>query len=501
MPAISHVLPRILDGLAIGVVAASAQTKLLVYANHAFCQMTGFSIEQLSTMTVLELHPVAAHAAVVAEFTAMASGMPQQCFNFPVQRADGSQFFAKIQTAAVDLQVDGVLVASFEDISQQLAVESDLRLSEERLRLALRAAEQGLYDLDIPSGVATVSAEYALMMGYDPATFVETNAAWRERLHPDDQAHVYQAYIDYVNGVTDEYRVEFRQRTAQGQWKWILSQGKILEWLPDGQPKRMLGTHTDIDHQKQLEQQLLHERSLLKTLLVNLPALVWLKDPDGRYLSCNHRFEQLFGCQEAEIIGRVDTDFVDEATAQVFRHHDLLAMNERRKVVNEEWLTFRADGHRELAETHKVPLTTPDGHLVGVLGIAHDVTARYESEQKQSLAASVFSAALEGIMITDLDGAILQVNDAFCAITGYQRHEVIGQNARILNSGRQSKTFHKKLWQSLQTEHKWSGEIVNRRRSGELFSVLLHISTALDSKGTPSNYVAVFSDISALKAQ
>lgn len=501
MPAMSHVLPRILDGLAIGVVAASIHHKTVVYANQAFCRLTGYSLAQLQQMPLVELHPAAVRQALAGEIDDVIAGAPAHQWLFPVQCADGRQLFAKIQTAAVDVSVDSILIASYEDISQQLAFERNLQLSEERLRLALRAAEQGLYDLDIPTGQATVSPEYALMIGYDPAHFVESHAAWFARLHPDDQPRVLTAFNNYLGGKSAEYRVEFRQRTAHGQWKWILSQGKILEWLPSGEPKRMLGTHTDIDHQKQLEQQLLREQSLLKTLLAHLPALVWLKDPAGRYLSCNARFEQLFGCSERDIIGRVDTDFVDAATAQLFRHHDELAIREQRKVVNEEWLTFKADGHRELAETHKVPLTMPDGTLVGVLGIAHDITARYQSEQQLSLAASVFSAALEGIMITDLNGVILQVNDAFCGITGFQRADVIGQNARILNSGRQAKTFHKALWQSLQTNLQWSGEIVNRRRSGELFSVLLHISTALNHKGQPSNYVAVFSDISALKAQ
>jgi|GEM_PF-3560448 len=139
------------------------------------------------------------------------------------------------------------------DIRASRAAELALRESEEQLRLALAAASQGLYDLDLTTGDAMVSPEYATMLGYDPATFQETNAAWRDRMHPDDQAAVYRAYEDYVAGRLSEYRVEFRQRKRDGGWKWILSLGRIQERAADGRPLRMMGTHTDIDAIKAAE--------------------------------------------------------------------------------------------------------------------------------------------------------------------------------------------------------------------------------------------------------
>jgi PAS domain S-box-containing protein len=153
------------------------------------------------------------------------------------------------------------------DIRESRAAAQALRESEERLRLALTAAQQGLYDLDLTTGDAKVSPEYATMLGYDPATFKETNAAWRERLHPDDQAAVYKAYEDYVADRIPEYRVEFRQRTRDGGWKWVLSMGRIQDWSADGRPLRMLGTHTDIDALKAAE-------AALRDLNVSLEARV-----------------------------------------------------------------------------------------------------------------------------------------------------------------------------------------------------------------------------------
>lgn len=147
-----------------------------------------------------------------------------------------------------------------------------LRESEERLRLALAAAHQGLYDLDLTTGEVQVTPEYATMLGYDPRTFRESLAMWRERLHPDDQAAVYGTFEAYVSDRLPEYRVEFRLRTRLGDWKWILSLGRIQARAPDGRPLRMLGTHTDIDAIKAAESALRELNAHLETRVAERTA-------------------------------------------------------------------------------------------------------------------------------------------------------------------------------------------------------------------------------------
>ena len=151
--------------------------------------------------------------------------------------------------------------------AERKQAEVALRENEERLRLSLQAARQGLYDLNVQTGNAVVNEEYARMLGYDPETFVETNAAWIERLHPEDREPVAKAYADYVSGLLPEYRVEFRQRTGDGGWKWILSLGKLIEFDPEGKPLRMLGTHIDISERKRAEQALRSRSRQLAALL------------------------------------------------------------------------------------------------------------------------------------------------------------------------------------------------------------------------------------------
>ncbi len=140
-------------------------------------------------------------------------------------------------------------------------------------------------------------------------------------------------------------------------------------------------------------QQLASERSRLRTLIQTIPDLVWLKDPDGVYLICNPAFERFFGAREADIVGKTDHEFVAAELADFFRQKDQEAIATGKPSVNEEWVTFAADGHRVFLETIKTPVWDAEAKLVGVLGIGRDITARQErlvlQEQLAQIVATV----------------------------------------------------------------------------------------------------------------
>ena len=128
------------------------------------------------------------------------------------------------------------------------------------------------------------------------------------------------------------------------------------------------------------EKQVLQKQ--IQVLLDAIPDLIWLKDINGIYLFCNKSFEKFFGSHDYEIVGKSDYDFVDDKLADFFRANDLIAMDAGSPVVNEEELTFKENGYKGLFETLKTPMLDTNENIMGVLGIARDISVRRESENK-----------------------------------------------------------------------------------------------------------------------
>ncbi len=141
-----------------------------------------------------------------------------------------------------------------------------------------------------------------------------------------------------------------------------------------------------------------------------------------------------------------------------------------------------------------------DNGKPGLRIVLSDCSERQTAQQKLSLAASVFANAREGIMITDTQGNILEVNDAFTRITGFGPAEVQGQNPRLLSSGRHSSDFYASMWRDLTTKGHWYGEVWNRRKNGEVFATLQTVTTLRDPAGQTTHYVSLFSDITSFKS-
>jgi PAS domain S-box-containing protein len=168
-------------------------------------------------------------------------------------RADGTVVWGHVALTAIPRAQTHQLFAQVQDVTARKEAEAKLREQEALLRLALSAGRHGLYDVDVRTGTAVVNEDYARMLGYEPDEMRGTDAEWRDAVHPDDREHATRLYDDFLAGRVADYRVEFRQRTKSGDWKWVDSRGAIVERDAGGRPLRLVGTRTDITPQKERE--------------------------------------------------------------------------------------------------------------------------------------------------------------------------------------------------------------------------------------------------------
>jgi two-component system cell cycle sensor histidine kinase/response regulator CckA len=194
------------------------------------------------------------------------------------------------------------LVGIYRDITAQQAAEEALLESEERFRFALEGANEGLWDWSIDTGDVYYSAAAERMLGYEPGEMERrTGGTWDQSLHPDDLPAVHRAIGEHVAGHTPAYEAEYRCRTKQGGWKWILGRGKVVERHDDGSPSRMTGIHIDITERKQAEE----TRARLTAILDATPDLVATSDAEFRTLYINPAGRRLLGiAEDADLAGR-----------------------------------------------------------------------------------------------------------------------------------------------------------------------------------------------------
>ncbi|MFZ3087204.1 MAG: EAL domain-containing protein [Methylotenera sp.] len=167
--------------------------------------------------------------------------------------------------------------------------------------------------------------------------------------------------------------------------------------------------------------------------------------------------------------------------------------------LNHQYRFLHADGRVVWIEDQLMLIRDSSGNPSEAVGAWLDITDRKVAEQNLRINAQVFEFSREGIITTDTDNTILSVNKAFTEITGYTAEEVIGKNPRILASGTLSKTFYKTMWRQIINTGYWQGELLNRRKDGELYPQRLSISTVRNQDGKITQHIAIISDLSEHK--
>ena len=221
----------------------------------------------------------------------------------------------------------------------------------------------------------------------------------------------------------------------------------------------------------------------------------------GRFLQVNNKYCEITGYSEEEMRQFTfrDITFTDDLGIDDQQRRDLVAGNIREFTVEKRYL--RKDGRVVWVILSVSALWSAGERPATTLAIVRDISKRKQAEEELVFAAKVFEHSIEGIVVTDCKGSILQVNQAFSAITGYSVEEAIGQNPRILKSNRHSETFYQQMWADLAREGQWSGEIWNRRKNGEVYPEWLTINAVHNVQGKITNYVSIFHDITELKRQ
>ncbi|WP_295957589.1 EAL domain-containing protein [Rhodoferax sp.] len=251
---------------------------------------------------------------------------------------------------------------------------------------------------------------------------------------------------------------------------------------------------------------LLRDRDkLLGSVFRHLPDMVYLKDGEGRWLLTNPAARAVLGLTEQDAYGYTNLEIADRDHPQ--------GEGLRQWALTDEatWQSGQASHMQEVADDGqgnlrwldviRVPTFGRRGQRMHLLMVRRDITDQRIAATKLELAGRVLEQSTDGIIVTDESNRIIMVNGAFTEITGYQASEVLGSDPKLLASGQHDAAFFQQMWKVLAEEGRWTGEIWNRRKNGEVYPQWLSLS-ALHQRahGEVTHYVAAFSDLSSRKA-
>lgn len=390
----------------------------------------------------------------------------------------------------------GELINSFNQLIESLqSRDHKLRQSQVMLMRTEQLAHVGSWEWDIETDTVTWSDELFRIFDRNPDDGAPSFAE-HAVLYDDADLKRLQDVVSATVKDGTPFEIELRARRQNGESRVCLARGHTKR---DQNNKiiGLFGSMQDVTDLRRSEEELSNLEELMRYVVEHTNSAVAIHDKNLHYIYVSHRYLNEYQLNGVDIIGKHHYEVFPNLPQKWKDAHQLALSGISSKADAD--LFVHENGNKDWARWECKPWFLPDGSVGGIIIYTELITERIEAENKLKLAAEVFNTANEGILITDTDANIIQVNEAFTFITGYTSKEVIGKNPRILSSGRQDQTFYAELWQQLKETGRWHGEIWNRRRDGELYAEMLSISTARDSKGNPQHYVALFSDVTSIK--
>ena len=222
---------------------------------------------------------------------------------------------------------------------------------------------------------------------------------------------------------------------------------------------------------------------------------VSITDLKGKIIYTNPADARMHGYSKEELIGKDVRIFAPLEIHDEVSIDKILTTRDRKR----ESLNIRKDGATFPVNLISDIVTDPSGEPVAIVTTCEDITERKNAEESLRKLLRAVEQSPTSIIVTDTDGNMEYVNPKFSEITGYSSNEAIGQNPRILNSGEQSSEFYEELWKSITSGHEWRGELLNKKKNGELFWEQASIAPVFDEKGKITNFLAVKEDITERK--
>lgn len=268
------------------------------------------------------------------------------------------------------------------EISEQKENELKIQDLEKRWQFAIEGSGDGVWDWNTKTNEVFFSKMWKSMIGFEDHELKNEFEEWNNRIHPDDKEEVFSKLNDYFEGKQDVYVSQNRLLCKDGTYKWILARGQIIERDEEGNPLRIIGTHTDINELLLTQEKLINSEKRFKNIIDAAGEYIWEADEFSRYTFVSDRFYKLLGYTKEEVIGKSPYDFMIDEDKRKLQRQFFSIRRSKSKFKDISFKIRRKDGQFVQHSINGRPLLDSNDEIFAYIGVGADITERVEREME-----------------------------------------------------------------------------------------------------------------------
>ena len=351
---------------------------------------------------------------------------------------DGRLLNVKVSQKAIQLQRQTYMSIIWTDITESVQIQQQLSKERERLHNIINGTHAGTWEWNLQTGEAVFNERWAEIIGYKlEELYPLTVASWEKFIHPDDLERANRLLDEHIAGNTSYYECDARIQHKDGHWVWISDRSRIMQRDDRGRPTIITGIHIDITEQKEAEERLQESEQRFRRLFTESKQPMMLVD-QGCFIDANFATLEMLGIETLEEFQGTTPDQISPEYQPDGKRSSDKVVEVIETALNEgsyrfEWEHIKKNGVHFFADVMLTPIAFGSSPLIHVVWT--DITQRKKTEEELNKLSQTVEQSSNVVVITDLDGRIEYVNQAFVTHSGYTREDVIGQNPNILQSG------------------------------------------------------------------